>query len=306
MIENRKAPGITILAGVLFTLSCAIFRQIPQPVSGEVPQLAFEIQTATPTISALFDVPTATIDPNATATTTPTLTPTVTATAVVTTTAENQPEEPGTPIPATSASQTGNDNSPVPTPPPPTPTVVPAEPLRGGEWDFEAGFAPWTNPFGDSCDGAGLAIGWQAFTTRDQYGSSCMNQTTWSTNVYSGESAQEITFAYVGNQAGIYKTAETTPGHRYTVEAFAKREFSPAAVELQLGFDGTGGGNWESDSVEWLPWDEDIDDEWARTEGVVTATGNSMTLFIKGSHPFPEPGGVVRIDNITITDQGPE
>jgi hypothetical protein len=133
-----------------------------------------------------------------------------------------------------------------------------------------------------------------------------MNQTTWQTNVYSGESAQEITFAFVGNQAGIFKTAPTTPGHRHKVEAFIKREFSPAPVEVQLGLDVTGGVNWEADTIQWFSWREEADDQWAKTEETITATGETMTIFIKGSHPFPEPGGALRIDNVSVTDEGPE
>jgi hypothetical protein len=304
MTERRKTVGWSILLAALLTMSCAVLRQTPQPVSGEVPQLAFEIQTATSTVSSLLDAPTATVDPNATATSTPTLTPTVSATEIVTPTVATQTiTSSPTVAPAVQATVISVPPTQAPTP---ALTVPLAEPLRGGEWDFEAGFAEWINPFGDSCDGSGLAVGWQAFTTRDQYGSSCMNQTTWAANVYSGESAQEITFAFVGNQAGIYKATPATAGHRYTVEAFVKREFSPVAVELQLGIDVTGGGNWEADTVQWFPWDEEMDDEWSRTEEVVTAGAETITVFIKGSHPFPEPGGAVRIDNISITDQGPE
>jgi hypothetical protein len=190
--------------------------------------------------------------------------------------------------------------------PSPAPVVTLAAPLQGGEWDFETGFNSWANPFGDSCNGSGLANGWSAFTTRDEFGSSCMNQTTWHDNVYNGESAQEITFAFVGNQAGVYKSAPTTPGHRYTVEAFTRKEFSTAAVEVALGLDPSGGSNWEAETVQWFPWREDANDQWTRTEETVMAAADNLTIFIKGNHPFPEPGGALRIDTITITDLGPE
>ena len=277
-------------------LACAIVRQTPQP-SPELEQLAFEIQTSTPTsapVLALADVATFTPDPNVT----PTLV--ITATQVVTSTPQAEREEREEPI----ATETAVI---IPTSTPqPTETVAVAEPLRGGEWDFEVNFTPWQNPFGDSCDGASLAGGWSAFTTRDQFGSSCMNQTTWADNVYGGLSSQEITFAYVGNQAGVFKTAPTTPGHRYAVEAFMRREFSPAKVEVSLGIDLSGGLNWEAETVQWFPWDEDFDNEWSRTEEIVTATGDSMTIFIKGSHPYPEPGGTLRLDSVSVVDLGPE
>ncbi len=300
MKKRHRLPRWAMLLFSLFTLSCAILRQTPQPLE-EIPQLSFEIQTATPTVSLLFDAPTNTPDPNATHT--PTATPTLTATVALsatvelTATTEPSPAPPPTEPPALAA--------PPPEPPTPAPPADLSEPLRGGDWDFEAGFIPWVNPFGDSCDGSGLAVGWSAFTTRDQYGSSCMNQTTWAGNVHSGESAQEITFAFVGNQAGIFKSAPVTPGHQYTIEAFMKREFSPARLDVQLGVDTGGGANWEADTVQWFPWQEDVDDAWARTETTITAAADSITIFIKGSHPFPEPGGALRIDNVSVVDAGP-
>lgn len=273
--------------------ACALARQTPQP-GPELQQLAFEIQTATPTsppLLALAGVPTYTPDPNVTPT--PAITTTLTITGSQIATAALATEV----TPTTVATPT--------TPPTPTPTTPLAQPVRGGEWDFEGGFEPWTNPFGDGCPGSGLAIGWSAFTTRDQFGSSCFNQTTWQDNVYSGDSAQEITFAYVGNEAGVFKTTSTTPGHRYTIEAFMRREFSPAKVELALGVDVTGGQNWQAESVQWFIWNEDFDNQWSRTEQTVTAASESMTIFIKGFHPYPEPGGAVRLDSISVVDLGP-
>jgi hypothetical protein len=282
-----------VLAGSV--LACTLAGRAPEPRPA-LAQLSFEIQTATPTVAPLAEFvepPTDTPTPLATATSL--LTATLTATATVEVAGES----------STEAVEAGP--AAVPTiPPQPTPTVSLAEPIRGGEWDFEAGFSEWRNPHGDVCPGSGLANGWTAFTTRDQYGSSCMNQTTWQANVYTGVSAQEITFAYVGNQAGVFKSAPTIPGHRYTVEAFMRKEFSPTPVEVFLGIDVSGGVNWEADTVQWFPWDEDFDNEWSRTEETVTATGESVTVFIRGSHAYPEPGGTLRLDSISLVDIGPE
>jgi hypothetical protein len=294
-------PHVLIRAALMLlgpVLACALVRQTPQPAPA-LDQLVFEIQTSTPTLTPVFllaDVPTNTPDPNA-ATPTPIITPTLN----ITPTLAAEPEATSTPAAAVAAEAPA-----APAPPPPTPTVLLSEPLRGGAWDFEDGFAGWVNPYGDLCPGSGLAVGWAAFTSRDQFGSSCMNQTVWRDNVYSGESAQEITFAYVGNQAGLYKAAPTIPGHRYTIEAFARREFSPARLELALGVDLTGGGDWQANTIQWFPWADDAEDAWARTEATVTATGDVMTVFIKGSHPYPEPGGALRIDAISVVDIGPE
>jgi hypothetical protein len=286
-------------------LACTFARQTPQPAP-TLDTLVFEVQTVTPThtpVFALGDAPTATPDPNATAT--PTITTTITITAAITTTVvSDAPAPPPTDTPAPPAAATLAPTAvPTPTPVPPAP---PAEPLQGGVWSFEDGFTEWANPFADSCPGSGLAVGWLGFTTRDQYGSACLNETVWKANVHSGISAQEITFAYVGIEAGVFRPVPTIAGHRYTVQAWMRREFSPATVAVSLGIDLTGGSNWQAETVQWFPWQEDVDDAWARTETTVTAAGQTMTIFIKGAHPYPEPGGALRLDSISIVDIGPE
>lgn len=284
-------------------LACSLAKQTPQPAP-TLEQLAFDIQTATPTFTpvlGLSGAPTDTPDPNATPTLTATLTLTTTLTPTATQEAEPLAPPTSPPEPEVVAIQAVSVDTPTPALAAPT-----AVPIQGGAWDFEEGFTEWGNPYGDRCPGSGLANGWTAFTTRDQFGSSCFNQTVWKGNVNSGESAQEITFAYVGVQAGIFKSVPTTPGHRYSVSAFMKREFSPAKLEMALGLDPGGGTDWQAPGVQWFPWDEDKDDAWAKTEETITAAGESLTIFIKGSHPYPEPGGTLRLDSISITDLGPE
>lgn len=297
-MQRQKSEGRWLAALLLLwpLLACALAKQTPMPALTNE-QLAFEIQTATPTILALAGAPTDTPEPTLTPT------PTLTATVAVTDTTEaaTPPPAPTSP-PQPEVAVQAAPPADTPTPAPAAPT---AAPISGGAWDFEDGFSPWPNPYGDRCPGSGLANGWAAFTSRDQYGSSCMNQTTWKGNVNSGTSAQEITFAYVGVQGGVFKSVPVTPGHRYSIEAWMKREFSPAKLEVSLGLDLTGGADWQAASVQWFPWDEDKDDAWAKTEETVTATGSTMTIFIKGSHPYPEPGGTLRLDYITITDLGP-
>lgn len=289
-------------------LACTVLRQTPQPIP-TLERLSFEIQTATPTVSLLLDVPTATIDPNATATPTAIV---VTATQIISVAGTVEPTLEPTNAPAVPPPPTAAPVEPSvlsePTPPPPLaePAGSVSEPVSGGEWDFEAGFVDWANPFGDSCDGAGLAVGWNAFTTRDQFGSSCFNQTTWQANVYSGESAQEITFAFIGNEAGIFKSVPTQPSHRYRVEAYVRREPSPVKVQVWLGIDLTGGSDWQADSVTWFPWADETEDQWTRTEEIITAAGETITVYIRGRHPEPVGGGALRIDSISLVDLGPE
>ena len=304
---------------ILLTLACNSNQVTPQ-AANDIEQLTFEVQTATPTVGFLGNAPTYTPDPKATAT--PTLVATVALSntlAIVETTAltstatsgETGADEASTTVeptsePTSEAVAAEPEDTTIATETPAAPPQPAAEPIRGGAWSFEDGFAEWRNPHGDQCPGSGLAAGWVAFTSQDQYGSSCMNQTVWAGNVHSGESAQEITFAYVGVEAGVFRSAPTIPGHRYTVEAFMKREFSVATLQVSLGLDPTGGVDWQAEGVQWFPWNEDVDDEWGRTEATITAVGESMTIFLKGSHPYPEPGGTLRLDNISITDNGPE
>lgn len=282
---------------VSVSLACTMVRQTPIPAA-EVQQINFEVQTATPTVSFFTDAPTETPDPRIT----PTISVTATATLTTGLTLTATVEVTATAEPAVTTLASAPEPAPSATPVP-APT---ATPLEGGVWSFEDGFAEWANPYGDRCPGSGLAIGWNAFTTRDQFGSSCMNQTVWAGNVHSGQSAQEITFAYVGVQAGIFRSVPTVSNHRYRVEAMMKREFSPAKLEVSLGLDPAGGTDWQAETVQWFPWDEDLDDAWSKTEETITATGESMTIFIKGRHPYPEPGGTLRLDSVSVVDLGPE
>ncbi len=290
---------------VLPLLACTLVKQTPQPAP-TLEQLAFDIQTATPTFTpvlGLAGAPTDTPDPNATPT--PTLTSTLILSTTLTSTAtqvvETPPPPTAPPEPQVAAIQAAPAETATPAPAVPT-----TEPIQGGAWDFEEGFSEWGNPYGDRCPGSGLANGWSAFTTRDQFGSSCFNRTVWKGNVNSGESAQEITFAYVGVQSGIFKSVPTMPGHRYAVSAFMKPEFSPAKLEVALGLDVSGGTDWQAPSVQWFPWKEDKADAWNKTEETIIASGASMTVYIKGSHPYPEPGGTLRLDSLSIVDLGPE
>ena len=73
---------------------------------------------------------------------------------------------------------------------------------------------------------------------------------------------------------------------------------------MALGVDLTGGTAWDADTVQWFPWDNGAEDTWVATEETVTATGESMTIFIKGFHPLAEQGGKTVIDNVSVTDLG--
>ena len=87
---------------------------------------------------------------------------------------------------------------------------------------MEAGFLAGSSPLGEECPGWAVAVGWQAFVARGTPASSCLNENKNIDNVYSGERSQEITFDFISAEAGIYKQAQTIPGHRYQIEAWGK------------------------------------------------------------------------------------
>ncbi len=189
-------------------------------------------------------------------------------------------------------------------PPPPTPAEL-APPLQGGDWDFEASYIPWANPYGEPCPGASVASGWTAFVEQGQYGSSCLNENLYAPNVFSGVKSQEITFDFIAANSGVWRTVQTTPGHRYSIKAHAKSDRSIAPVQMFIGVDLGGGSEWSASSVEWFPWQSNTQDTWGESETIVTATGNSMTIFIRGAKPAADQGGKTVIDNVSVTHLGP-
>jgi len=302
-----NAPGkfkLTLLA-VLVTIWPMLACLIGESVTAIPPARPadFEVQTATPTpdpgqvmptveevkevaiIAPLVDAPTHTPDPNV-----PIVTPTPVI-IVVTATPEITPTDVVTEVATVT--------------PRPRPTSTPAPPQQGGEWDFEVDFVPWPNPHGEPCPGASVASGWTAFVEKGPYGSSCMNENLYAPNVQSGLKSQEFTFDFIAANSGILRTIPVTPGHRYSIRAFAKHDHSISPVEMALGVDLTGDNSWTADTVQWFAWDGAAEDEWVETEETVTATGEQLTIFIKGFHPMADQGGKTVIDNVSITDLGP-
>ena len=123
-------------------------------------------------------------------------------------------------------------------------------------------------------------------------------------NVYSGERSQEITFDFISAEAGITKRAQTIPGHRYQIEAWGKHVRSQSPVELTLGVDLTAGEDWQAASVTWHPWNETGEDVWVHTRVTVRASGESITIFLKGYHPFAAQGGATLFDDVRVEDLG--
>jgi hypothetical protein len=123
--------------------------------------------------------------------------------------------------------------------------------------------------------------------------------------VKSGERSQEITFDIISAEAGTYHLVQTMPGHRYQIEAWGKHIRSESPVQSSLGVDLTGAGNWQAASVEWHPWDEAEEETWVHTQVLVRASGPSLTVFLKGYHPFAAQGGATLFDDVRVFDMGP-
>jgi hypothetical protein len=151
-----------------------------------------------------------------------------------------------------------------------------------------------------------VASGWVAFVEDGQYGSSCMNENLYQPNVFSGLKSQEITFDFIAANSGILRPIPTKVGHRYKIVAYAKHDHSIAPVQMALGVDLSGGTDWTAETIQWFAWDSDPEDTWNPTEEIVTATGEVMTIFIKGFHPQGDQGGKTVIDNVSVTDLGVE
>lgn len=120
-----------------------------------------------------------------------------------------------------------------------------------------------------------------------------------------GQRSQELTFDFIQAEAGIYRQARTIPGHRYQIEAWGKHIRSQSPVELSLGVDLTSGLDWQAASVAWHPWDETEEDTWVHTQVTVRASGQTLTVFLKGYHPFAAQGGATLFDDVQVMDLAP-
>ena len=170
---------------------------------------------------------------------------------------------------------------------------------------MEAGFVTRSSPLGGNCPGWAVAVGWQAFQAPGNPASSCLNENKNPDNVRSGQHSQEITFDFINAEAGIYRRADTIPGHRCRIEAWGKHVRSASPVELFLGVDLTGGEDWRVASVTWYPWDETQEDAWVHTQVTVQAKSAVLTLFLKGYHPVAVQGGATLFDDVRVLDLGP-
>jgi len=309
--RHRAGRLAALLALVLLTLAAGTagcgFRPSPTPTPTKTPRPTFTV-TLPPTATSTFTLvpsPTATPAPSATATATA-VPPTNTATL------QPLPTETPSPLPATDTPPpppTATDAPPTgtlipPTPAPPTATAVPpAPPQQGGEWDLEAGFYEWVSPYEDFV--GHIANGWlPLIKVTNPATAPRFNENKFPPNIQSGERSQEISFDYRAGEMGLWRTTSVTPGHRYTVEAWAKYAPSASGLHLFLGIDLTGGSNFEAGSVTWYSWRSAVPDQWLSTTETVQAAGERMTIFLRAVHPVAEVGGNTMFDNVRLIDLG--
>jgi hypothetical protein len=192
------------------------------------------------------------------------------------------------------------------TPHPPTPTRAPAAPpqppLNGGTWDFEGGWYNTPSGFEGRVDR--VAEGWKFFRRRGQYGQPTFNENKNPVNVHRGIRSQEIAFESSDGEAGVYRSLSVIPNHRYTISAWGIHYPSPTPIELFLGVDTTGGGDWQAVSVQWFPWNETGEATWLHTQATIRVTGTTMTIFLKAVHRVAAGGGATLFDDVSVTDLG--
>jgi len=197
----------------------------------------------------------------------------------------------------------------VPTRPPQPAPAATLPPYRGGSWDLEEGF--YQSPSPHEGFTAFVANGWQPLSkVHDPAAPPRLNENKYLPNVHSGERSQEISFDWRSGEAGIWRTFEVVPGHRYVIEAWARYMPSESGLALYLGIDLGGGNNFEAGSVTWRPWRDMTPDQWVATQETVRATTGRMTIFLRAVHPLAadggnKPGGNTMFDDVSVTDGGP-
>ena len=168
---------------------------------------------------------------------------------------------------------------------------------------MEGGFTEWKSPF-EQFTGH-VATGWspliKAFSPP---AAPRFNENKFPPNIQSGQRSQEISFDFRSGEMGLWRTIDVIAGHQYTIEAWAKHAPSASGLNLFLGIDLTGGGQFEAVSTTWYPWQNAGPDQWLSTRYTVRATTTRMTIFMRAVHPVAEQGGNTMFDNVSVVDEG--
>jgi hypothetical protein len=248
---------------------------------------------------------------------TPTHTPRPSFTPVTHNAATDTPAPSDTHAPPVAPSATGEPVKTVPPAAPPTrrptavpteapsplaPTIAPQPPREGGSWDFENGFFARASGFEGRVDYVGNE--WDYFRHRGQFGQPTFNENKNPVNVRRGVRSQEIAFESSDGDAGIFRTIDVIPNHRYLISAWGIHYPSPTPIELDLGVDLTGGVDSRARTIQWNPWLAQGEAKWLHTQVTVTATGAKMTIYLRATHRTAAPGGATLFDDVQVHDLG--
>ncbi|MCC6546296.1 carbohydrate binding domain-containing protein [Candidatus Sumerlaeota bacterium] len=159
--------------------------------------------------------------------------------------------------------------SPSPTPtvsPSPSPTPAPTEQLTNGS--FEGGFT------------SGVGNGWTKFqvTNTITFGQASVNKYDGS---YSQYWSRNDTAAFDG---GVYQVVSVNSGAAYSIVARMKRQSTLVGTSMRVGYDLTGGTNPAAASVVYTDITGATDNVWNTCTTNVTATGTSITIFLRAGH----------------------
>jgi hypothetical protein len=168
---------------------------------------------------------------------------------------------------------------------------------------FEEGFGP-----------DGVANGWKAFDNGGAVSYGRYDE-TWSKAIFDGQHAQLIeinSWKWFPTQpdrySGIYQTISVVPGATYQLVINALMRTTEADMiasgygyRVQYGIDFTGGQDWQA-VANWV--DIGLNAEFPRTvsgpyftySGNITASGNRLTLFIRGWKKWAQPNREFDLD----------
>jgi hypothetical protein len=149
-----------------------------------------------------------------------------------------------------------------------------------------------------------VGVEWNYFRHRGENGQGTFNENKNPANVHRGVRSQEIAFESSDGDAGLLRTIDVIPNHRYTISAWGIHFPSPSPIELDLGVDLTGGLDSRADTVQWYPWRETGEAKWLYTEETVRATGPQMTIYLRVTHRVAAPGGATLLDDVRVVDLG--
>lgn len=151
-----------------------------------------------------------------------------------------------------------------------------------------------------------IGVEWNYFRHRGENGQGTFNENKNQANVHRGARSQEIAFESSDGDAGILRTIDVIPGHRYVISAWGIHFPSPSPIELDVGIDLSGGLDSRADTVEWYPWRETGEGKWLYTEETLQATGSQMTIYLRVTHRVAAPGGATLLDDVRVMDRGEE